>query len=120
MLHAPTLAAAQSALVAQPMQRAPASSHISVPAHGEPACALHDPAAQVSKPLQNTPSSQAAVFGVNTQPDGSQVSSVQGFESSQSAGVVHSGGGPPSIGPASLGGPPSPPSGTAASMPASS
>ena len=60
------------------------SEQSAAPEHGSPLCRLQELAAQVSEPLQNTPSSQGSELSAFTQPrPASQLSSVQTLPSSQ-------------------------------------
>jgi hypothetical protein len=60
-----------------------ASAHAEAPAHGSPEWTEHVPAAHVSAPLQNRPSSHGAASGACTHvPEASHVSVVHGLPSS--------------------------------------
>lgn len=84
----------QSASLVQCTQAWRASSHRVEPAHGLPAPGWHAPSAQVSKPLQNTPSSQRSALARWAQPVPVHRSSVHPLPSAQSGGSQ--------IGPASM------------------
>ena len=62
------------------------------PGQGSPLETLQVPALQVSGPLQNIPSSQISVFGLNMHPIASQTSSVHGLPSSHVPGMQGPGG----------------------------
>jgi hypothetical protein len=81
-LHAPSVTGPQSESIMQPTQFFIASLHISL--QGDPGCTEHVVLAQTSAPLQKMPSSQGEVLALWTQPVAfAQLSSVQGFPSSQ-------------------------------------